>query len=60
MVCPSIKCHWMERTGPNDHVSYRLAKIRGVNPIEVKPIVSLKKEIKNNIKINGSEYIPNL
>lgn len=43
-----------------DHVSYRLAKIRGVNPMEVKPIVSLKKEMKNNIKTNGSEHFLNL
>lgn len=29
-----------------DYVSYYLAKLRGVDPIEVKPIVSLKKEMR--------------
>lgn len=43
-----------------DHVSYRLAKARGVNPIEVKPIVSLKKEMENNIKVIGSPCVLDL
>ena len=43
-----------------DHVSYRLAKLRGVNPIEVKPIVSLKKEMENNMKAGVKQRVPDL
>ena len=43
-----------------DHVSYRLAKLRGVNPIEVKPIVSLKKEMENNMKTGVKQRVPDL
>ncbi|MGI6494178.1 MAG: SIS domain-containing protein [Candidatus Methanomethylophilaceae archaeon] len=43
-----------------DHVSYRLARIRGVDPIEVKPIVSLKKEMENNMKAGVKQRVPDL
>lgn len=41
-----------------DHVSYHLAELRGVDPIQVKPIVSLKREMRNNVKIREGQHVP--